>query len=75
MVIGACIVSAATATEVGATGVRRPPWATLFTGTVGANTYTDVEKRTMAYIRGNFRWTDAADEWFRTEIRKWAATK
>jgi phosphoenolpyruvate carboxykinase (GTP) len=26
-VIGACIVSAATATEVGATGVRRQPWA------------------------------------------------
>ena len=27
VVIGACIVSAATATEVGATGVRRSPWA------------------------------------------------
>jgi len=27
VVIGACIVSAATATEVGATGVRRAPWA------------------------------------------------
>ena len=27
VVIGACIVSAATATEVGATGVRRKPWA------------------------------------------------
>jgi phosphoenolpyruvate carboxykinase (GTP) len=27
VVIGACIVSAATATEVGATGVRRQPWA------------------------------------------------
>ena len=25
--IGACIVSAATATEVGATGVKRAPWA------------------------------------------------
>ena len=38
-------------------------------------TYTDVEKDTMAYVRDNFNWTDAADEWFRTEIRKWAATK
>lgn len=37
--------------------------------------YTDIEKDTMAYIRDNFKWTDAADEWFRTEIRKWAATK
>ena len=37
--------------------------------------YTDVEKDTMAYIRDNFKWTDAADKWFRTEIRKWAATK
>jgi phosphoenolpyruvate carboxykinase (GTP) len=27
VIIGACIVSAATATEVGATGVRRQPWA------------------------------------------------
>jgi len=27
VVIGACIISAATATEVGATGVRRQPWA------------------------------------------------
>ncbi len=27
VVIGACIVSAATATEIGATGIRRQPWA------------------------------------------------
>ena len=37
-------------------------------------TYTDVEKETMAYIRDNFKWTDQANEWFRTEIAKWAAT-
>ena len=37
--------------------------------------YTDIEKETMAYVRDNYKWTDAADEWFRTEIRKWAATK
>ncbi len=37
--------------------------------------YTDTEKDTMAYIRENYKWTDAADEWFRTEIRKWAASK
>ncbi len=37
--------------------------------------YTGIEKDTMAYIRDNFKWTEAADEWFRTEIRKWAGTK
>lgn len=39
------------------------------------DSYTDVEKDTMAYIRDKFKWTDEADEWFRTEIRKWAANK
>ncbi|PKQ70119.1 hypothetical protein [Raineya orbicola] len=39
------------------------------------NSYTDIEKDTMAYIRENFKWTEEADEWFRTEIRKWAASK
>lgn len=38
-------------------------------------TYTDIEKETMSYVRENFNWTEAADEWFRTEIRKWAAMK
>lgn len=37
--------------------------------------YTDIEKGTIKYIRENYKWTDASDEWFRTEIRKWAATK
>lgn len=39
------------------------------------DSYTDIEKDTVAYIRDNYKWTEAADEWFRTEIRKWAATK
>lgn len=39
------------------------------------NSYTDIEKATVAYVRTNYKWTIAADEWFRTEIRKWAATK
>lgn len=38
-------------------------------------TYSDIEKDTVAYIRKEYNWTDAADEWFRSEIRKWAATK
>jgi hypothetical protein len=40
-----------------------------------AGTYTDIEKETMSFIRENFRWTEEADAWFRTEIRKWAASK
>ena len=39
------------------------------------NSYTDIEKDTVAYLRDNYKWTDAADEWFRTEVRKWAAAK
>ena len=39
------------------------------------NSYTDIEKDTMAYVRDNYKWTDEADTWFRTEIRKWAADK
>ena len=39
------------------------------------NSYTDIEKDTVSYIRQNLKWTEQADEWFRTEIRKWAADK
>ena len=39
------------------------------------NTYTDIEKSTMAYVRDNYKWTEEADKWFRTEIRKWASEK
>ncbi len=39
------------------------------------NSYTDIEKDTVAYLRDNYKWTDAADEWFRAEVRKWASTK
>jgi hypothetical protein len=37
--------------------------------------YTDVEKTTMEYIRDNYRWTESADEWFRSQIASWAASK
>ena len=40
-----------------------------------ADNYTDIEKKTMKHIRDNFQFTDAGNEFFRTEIRKWAATK
>ncbi len=39
------------------------------------NKYTEIEKQTMEYIRNNYKFTESADKWFRTEIRKWAATK
>lgn len=45
----------------------------LFEGVKDGQVYTDVEKDTMSYIRENYKWTDTADEWFRTEVRKWAA--
>lgn len=37
--------------------------------------YSDIEKSTMSYVRKNYKWTDKADEWFRSEIRKWASSK
>lgn len=47
----------------------------LLEAVMDGNSYTDIEKDTMSYLRENYNWTEAADEWFRTEIRKWAATK
>lgn len=47
----------------------------LYEAVKDGDSYTDIEKDTVAYIRENYKWTDAADEWFRSEIRKWAATK
>ena len=40
-----------------------------------SGTYTEIEKDTMEYIRDHYQWTEAANEWFRHEISKWAATK
>ena len=47
----------------------------LFDAVKDGNSYTDIEKDTVAYVRDNYKWTEAADEWFRAEVRKWAATK
>jgi len=35
--------------------------------------YTDVDKQTVRYLREHYKWTGLAYEWFRTEIRKYAA--
>ncbi len=45
----------------------------LFSAIVDGGDYTDVEKRTVKYIRDNFNFSADADEYLRTEIRKWAA--
>ena len=47
----------------------------LFDAVIDGNVYSEVEKDTVEYIRDNYKWTDEADSWFRTEIRKWAASK
>ena len=47
----------------------------LLDAVMDGGSYTDIEKDSIAYVRDNYKWTDKADEWFRTEIRKWAATK
>ncbi|MDF3819776.1 OmpA family protein [Leptospira sp. 96542] len=46
---------------------------TLFEAIKDGNDYTDIEKRTVKYIRDNFKFQSDADEYLRTEIRKWAA--
>lgn len=33
--------------------------------------YTDIEKVTVEYIRTHFKWTMAADEWFRRQETNW----
>lgn len=38
-------------------------------------TYTEVEKVTMEYIRDHYKWTEGADEWFRSQITKWASVR
>src|SRR4030043_446736 len=40
-----------------------------------ASGYSEIEKKTMKYIRDRYDFTPEADRWFRTEIRKWASAK
>ena len=39
-----------------------------------ANVYTEVERDTIAYIRDHFEWSEAAADWFGTEVGKWSAS-
>jgi hypothetical protein len=36
---------------------------------------SEIEKMTIRYIRDHYKFTAESDAWFRTEIRKWAATR
>jgi len=47
----------------------------MMTSVKDGGKYTDTEKTTIAYVRDNYKFTTEADDWFRTEIRKWAAKK
>ncbi len=40
-----------------------------------ADSYTDIEKRTIHYIRDHFKFTKESDAWFRRGIRSWAARR
>lgn len=40
-----------------------------------SNSYSPTEKATMEYIRKHYKFTKEGDEFFRTEIRKWAGSK
>ena len=37
--------------------------------------YTNIEKRTVSYIRKKFKFTSEANQWLRTEIKRWSATR
>jgi phosphoenolpyruvate carboxykinase (GTP) len=69
VVIGACIVSAATATEVGATGVKRAPWANapFIPGALGD--YMDAQFKFFgnAAIKGEFQPVMAGLNYFLTD--------
>lgn len=45
----------------------------LFQALSDGGKYTDIEKRTIQYIRSHFSFAKEADEFLRTEVRKWAA--
>tara|TARA_R110000868_G_scaffold24523_1_gene96734 strand:+ start:170 stop:433 length:264 start_codon:yes stop_codon:yes gene_type:complete len=61
--------------QAGNNPISKADAAELLAAVKDGNSYTDIEKDTIAYIRKNYKWTDASDEWFRGEIRTWAASK
>jgi len=61
--------------KAGNNPISKDDAAELLEAVKDGNSYTDIEKETISYIRENYKWTDASDEWFRSEIRSWAAKK
>ena len=47
----------------------------LFEVIADSNQYTDIEKRTIKYIREHFTWTPEADQSFRQRVAEWSARK
>ncbi len=37
--------------------------------------YTNIEKRTVSYIHKKFKFTSEANQWLRTEIKRWGSTR
>ena len=75
--IGACIVSAATATEVGATGVKRAPWANapFIPGSLGAYMEAQFEFFGSSDIKPEKRPIMAGLNYFLTEEARGGTTK
>jgi len=42
---------------------------------IDGDTYTDIEKQTMKYIREHYKFEGAADQWIRRAISSWASKK
>src|SRR5258706_12086552 len=38
---------------------------------IDRNVYTAIEKETVAYIHKNYKWTEAAWDWFHEQIKNW----
>ncbi len=47
----------------------------IFAQLQDSNSYTEVEKRTVSYIRTHYKFTPEADAWLRKQVRSWAASR
>ena len=47
----------------------------LFDVLASDSRYSDLEKRTIKYIRETYNWTDAGNAYLRGAVRSWAATR
>ena len=56
--------------EIGLEGSKQ-----LFLKIKDYDDYTNIEERTVNYIRKKYKFTSKANKWLRTEIKKWAATR